>query len=91
MGDLIGNDPGAELAGMLISDWVSELADDDLFGVSVRFPRERVAVLDAMAKRAGVSRNRIVNMLVSAGVRDVMGRLPAEVEGELHDEIAGEL
>lgn len=88
---LIDQDYAGELVGLLASDFVSENMEEDLLAVSIRFPRERVAVMDAMAKKAGVSRNRMVNMLAAAGIQEVMSRLPGEVAGDLHDAIEGEL
>lgn len=88
---LIPDDPAGEIAGLVASEWLTENhgASDELISFSLRVPSERVALMDAMARRAGVSRNRIANMLLAAGCRDVFDRLPGEVQAEIQEEIGG--
>lgn len=81
-------DYGAEVASHLFSDFFTEHMADDLVAASVRLPRERVALLDAMAKKAGFSRNRMINMLIGAGIQDVFSRMPDAVVDELRLEAA---
>lgn len=87
--DLFEGDPAGEIAGLLSSDFVSNAPDDDLVGITLRVSVDRLAVIDAMAKMGGISRNRMANMLLAAGCRDVIGRLPNEVVSELADETEG--
>jgi predicted DNA-binding protein len=84
-------DFGGEVASLLSADFITEHMTDDLVAASVRLPRERIALLDAMSKKAGVSRNRMINMLISAGISDVFSRLPAEVVHDLHEAVVEDL
>lgn len=84
-------DYGGEVAGLLSADFMTDHMTDDLVAASVRLPRERVALLDAMSKKAGVSRNRMINMLIGAGIRDVFSRLPHEVADDLREAAAEDL
>lgn len=86
------DDPASEIAGMVASEWLAEnYGSEELLAFSLRVPMGRVELIDAMAKRAGVSRNRMANMLLAAGCRDVVSRLPSEVFSELQEEIGGML
>ena len=89
---LLPDDPGAEIAGLLASDWAAETygASEELVSISLRVSPSRLAVLDAMAKKTGFSRNRMANMLLAIGCRDVIGRLPPEVVADLHEATGGE-
>jgi hypothetical protein len=86
---LFEDDPAGEIAGLLSTDFVSEQSDGDQVGITLRVSVDRLAVIDAMAKMGGVSRNRMANMLLAAGCRDVIARLPNEVVGELADHTEG--
>jgi hypothetical protein len=81
------DDPAGEIAGLISSDWADENIHDELTAMSLRVSSTRLAVIDAMSKKAGVSRNRMANMLLAAGCKDVMSRLPQEVFAELAEDI----
>lgn len=81
-------DAGAEAAGLLSSDYVTETHEGELSAFSVRVPPGRLAAIDAMASKAGISRNRMANLLLSAGIRDVLARLPNEVIEDLGEAVA---
>ena len=82
---LDSNEAGAKLAGLLASDWANEHIRDDVMAVSFRIPRNRVRMMDAMAKKGGVSRNSMCCQLLAVGIQDVLSRLPDEVVGEIHE------
>lgn len=86
---LLEDDPAGEIAGLLASDFASDGMDGDLVSISLRVSTDRLTVIDAMAKMAGVSRNRMANMLLRAGCREVISRLPNEVVADLADETEG--
>lgn len=86
---LFEDDPAAEIAGLLSSDLASDLVEGDLIAISLRVSVDRLAVIDGMATLAGVSRNRMANMLLKAGCRDVITRLPNEVVADLADHTEG--
>lgn len=81
------DDPAGEIAGLLSSEWISENIEGDLIAISIRLPPARLALVDAMARKAGISRNRMANMLLAAGCKDVVSRLPSAAVEDLHDEI----
>lgn len=88
MSGLFGQDYEGELAGLLMSEWNAEQAPDEvLTGVSIRMTPDRVAVLDMVAQRAGISRNRVCNMLIAAGLEQLLTRLPDGVAGDFLEQI----
>jgi len=88
--NLLDPDPGAEVAGLLMSQFATENFDIELMPVSLRLPASRLAFIDAMAVKAAVSRNRMLNLLLSTGCNDVVSRLAPEVLADLA-EAAGEI
>ena len=88
--NLFPDDPGARVAGLVAADWAAENVDFDLVSISLRVSRERLTVIDALASKAGVSRNRMANELLEVGCRDVIDRLPSEVVEQLFEESMGD-
>lgn len=86
---LFEDDPAGEIAGLLSSDLAADLVEGDLISISLRVSADRLAVIDGMATLAGISRNRMANMLLKAGCREVISRLPNEVVSDLADQTEG--
>ena len=77
------DDPAGEIAGLISSEWDYENPTDGLIAMSLRVPANRLAVIDGMSKKAGVSRNRMANMLLAAGCKAVIALLDEGVLDEL--------
>lgn len=54
-----------------------------LYQIPVRLQADLYAMVEVLTRRAGTSRNKIVNQLVEVGIEATLGALPEGVEQEL--------
>lgn len=87
--DIHTEDLAAHIAGLLVADSLPDYVDQGLVPISLRVSPDRLAVIDAMAKMASLSRNAMANMLLKAACQDVVSRLPNEVVADLAEETEG--
>jgi hypothetical protein len=64
-------------------DEIAKIKIDPLKSCTVRMPVRLLALVDAMAENADLSRNVMVNKLLSVGIGSVLGQLPDEVREEI--------
>lgn len=79
-----------EMISLAIQGQAEYHAAGVVFTYSVRVQPRQHGMAEAMAARAGVSRNNIVNQLLEAGIDAVLSDLPCDVRQALEGE-AGEV
>lgn len=82
---LFGKDAAGRLASrmLLVDSPPDEL--EELHAFSVRVPASMKALIDELAEHAGQSRNSIAIDLLSAGIEEVISRLPPEMANDIYE------
>ncbi len=73
----------AEIAASVLSGTATLMTKGELVPITGRVPSWVMSVLDAMATRAGKSRNYVVNIVLAAGLEAVQEHMTEEVRAEL--------
>ena len=88
MQDLFDNASAARAAALFSRDYVPD--DEEIPGIysmTFRFPVRIASTIATMAEHAGLSRNEMANLIVSAGISAVFRETPAPILEDMHQEI----
>lgn len=88
---LFGKDAAGRIASRVLL--VDDIPDDleELHAFSVRVPASMKALIDELAEHASQSRNSMAIDLLSAGIEEVISRLPPDLANDIYEAAHGRM